>query len=228
MRRSAQYRPLARLWKVNSYGELERFRPADAGVGAGITHHSYAALASFSIANNLSGASGKDPFLMPGGSPAASTSSFSIGSVRRYISVLWMLAWPSHRDTLRMSPVASRVWTAQEWRLCRARHRRHTCACHLLRSGVDINTIRDWLGHVGRNHQYLRRGRSQSEGRGDEIHLPRRCRSRTAMEGTRRSARTAEGNLKGKSYVRQFGQRPRVDSELGVLPNIVSCTTYGL
>ena len=47
------------------------------------------------------------------------------------------------------------------------------------------------------------------------------------MEGTRRSARTAEGNLKGKSYVRQFGQRPRVDSELGVLPNIVSCTTYG-
>ena len=30
-----------------------------------------------------------------------------------------------------------------------------------------------------------------------------------------------------KSYVRQFGQRPRVDSELGVLPNIVSCTTYG-
>ena len=51
---------------------------------------------------------------MPGGSPAASTSSFSIGSVRRYISVLWMLAWPSHRDTLRMSPVASRVWTAQE------------------------------------------------------------------------------------------------------------------
>ena len=31
-----------------------------------------------------------------------------------------------------------------------------------------------------------------------------------------------------KSYVRQFGQRPRVDSELGVLPNIVSCTTYGV
>ena len=25
---------------------------------------------------------------------------------------------------------------------------RHTCACHMLRSGVDINTIRDWLGHV--------------------------------------------------------------------------------
>ncbi len=25
---------------------------------------------------------------------------------------------------------------------------RHGCACHLLRSGVDINTIRAWLGHV--------------------------------------------------------------------------------
>jgi integrase/recombinase XerD len=25
---------------------------------------------------------------------------------------------------------------------------RHTCASHLLRAGVDINTIRAWLGHV--------------------------------------------------------------------------------
>src|SRR5262250_2052690 len=25
---------------------------------------------------------------------------------------------------------------------------RHTCAVHLLRAGVDINTIRAWLGHV--------------------------------------------------------------------------------
>ena len=25
---------------------------------------------------------------------------------------------------------------------------RHTCATHLLRAGVDINTIRAWLGHV--------------------------------------------------------------------------------
>ena len=57
------------LWKVNSYGELERLRPANTGVGAGITHHSYIALASFSIANFLSGASGKDPCLMPGGEP---------------------------------------------------------------------------------------------------------------------------------------------------------------
>ena len=25
---------------------------------------------------------------------------------------------------------------------------RHTTACHLLKAGVDINTIRGWLGHV--------------------------------------------------------------------------------
>ncbi len=28
------------------------------------------------------------------------------------------------------------------------RNRRHTSAVHLLRAGVDINTIRAWLGHV--------------------------------------------------------------------------------
>ena len=28
------------------------------------------------------------------------------------------------------------------------RNRRHTTAIHLLRAGVDINTIRAWLGHV--------------------------------------------------------------------------------
>jgi site-specific recombinase XerD len=28
---------------------------------------------------------------------------------------------------------------------------RHSTACHLLRSGVDINTVRAWLGHVSIN-----------------------------------------------------------------------------
>ena len=28
------------------------------------------------------------------------------------------------------------------------RYKRHTTAVHLLRAGVDINTIRAWLGHV--------------------------------------------------------------------------------
>jgi site-specific recombinase XerD len=30
-------------------------------------------------------------------------------------------------------------------------NRRHTTATHLLRAGVDINTIRAWLGHVSLN-----------------------------------------------------------------------------
>jgi len=32
--------------------------------------------------------------------------------------------------------------------LCRYRYSRHTTAVHLLRAGVDINTIRAWLGHA--------------------------------------------------------------------------------
>jgi len=34
------------------------------------------------------------------------------------------------------------------WPLYLRRYSRHTTACHLLRAGVDINTIRGWLGHV--------------------------------------------------------------------------------
>src|SRR5882672_2012819 len=34
------------------------------------------------------------------------------------------------------------------WRLCPQRHSRHSCAVHLLESGVDVNVIRGWLGHV--------------------------------------------------------------------------------
>ena len=49
--------------------------------------------------------------------------------------------------TLTSTPDRSR-WTAVLWRLFLIRNRRHTTATHLLRAGVDINTIRAWLGHV--------------------------------------------------------------------------------
>ena len=42
-------------------------------------------------------------------------------------------------------------------RLCRRRHKRHTAAMNLLQSGVDLTTIKSWLGHASVNttHQYV-------------------------------------------------------------------------
>ena len=68
-----------------------------------------------SIAISLSGAR-KRPLCKPGGARFAKASSFSVGSARRYISVLCMLACPNQSETLRTSPVACKVCIAQVWR----------------------------------------------------------------------------------------------------------------
>jgi integrase/recombinase XerD len=42
----------------------------------------------------------------------------------------------------------SKRCVANECRLCRAQHKRHSKAMHLLQSGVNLIYIRDFLGHA--------------------------------------------------------------------------------
>ena len=62
---------------------------------------------------------------------------------------------------VRMSAPRWRV--AKLWRLCRARHNRHSFATHLLESGVEITIVQRLLGHnalsVTANYPHVRRER---------------------------------------------------------------------
>jgi site-specific recombinase XerD len=48
----------------------------------------------------------------------------------------------------RMAKRASKQMPSLQEKHVSPHNLRHSTACHLLRGGVDINTIRDWLGHV--------------------------------------------------------------------------------
>jgi hypothetical protein len=66
---------------------------------------------------------------------------------RRYLAVVRISAWPSKTWMVRRSVPASSMWVAQAWRLCRMRHRRHTYATEMLRSGVGFPAVMKLFGH---------------------------------------------------------------------------------
>ena len=107
----------------------------------------------------------KEPLFRVGGRTTSSISRFSEGSARRYTSVLCMLSCPSQRATLRISPVARRVFKAQvcrqtcgdtrlfskEEQMCAAARRRlrgpHTVTfCEEVILGEIIHVPTRWFG----------------------------------------------------------------------------------
>ena len=60
-----------------------------------------------------------------------------------------------HALVKRSTQTASRKLPALSTKRISTHTIRHTTAVHLLRSGVDINTIRAWLGHVSLNTTHI-------------------------------------------------------------------------
>jgi integrase/recombinase XerD len=60
-----------------------------------------------------------------------------------------------HRVVTQYASLASRVVPALATKRVSPHTIRHTTAVHLLRAGVDINTIRAWLGHVSLNTTHI-------------------------------------------------------------------------
>lgn len=65
-----------------------------------------------------------------------------------YSLVVFKLAWPKILLTPSKSPVARSRATAVVWRIWGAPHIRHSKAMGMLKAGINLIYIRDFLGHV--------------------------------------------------------------------------------
>jgi hypothetical protein len=102
------------LWKAQRYGKWMRPKPLYEPSAASIAFHNHGPR---NEAINLSGTVNRPRRRAAGVTPSIA-SIFSVGSARRYISVVCMWARPSQSETLRRSPVAWNIIIAQ---LCRSR-----------------------------------------------------------------------------------------------------------
>ena len=82
-------------------------------------------------------------------------------------------------DGFELRPGDIIISTPPKWRLCGMPHNRHTTALHLLQSGVELNVIKSWLGHVSitTTSQYINSRELHQPDEKPQVSRSRRCRN---------------------------------------------------